>query len=146
MVEKIVTFFIGILGGIAVGLQSPIAGGMSQQIGGAASSLIVHISGAVFSALLLVARGGENIGAWRSLPWYMLVSGVFGLILYLTLSHTLPRLGAGAALTLIILGQLLMGLLIDQFGWFNVTTRPVDLTRVVAVALLLAGGYLMTRA
>lgn len=146
MLEKVVTFFIGVLGGIAVGLQSPIAGGMSQQIGGAASSLIVHISGAVFSALLLVARGGENIGAWRSLPWYMLVSGVFGLILYLTLGHTLPRLGAGAALTLIILGQLLMGLLIDQFGWFNVTTRPVDLTRVVAVVLLLAGGYLMTRA
>ncbi|NWG15076.1 MAG: DMT family transporter [Chloroflexi bacterium] len=146
MLEKVVTFFIGILGGLAVGLQSPIAGGMSQQIGGAASSLIVHVSGAVFSALLLVARGGENIGAWRSLPWYMLASGVFGLILYLTLGHTLPRLGAGAALALIILGQLLMGLLIDQFGWFNVTPRPIDLTRVLAVVLLLAGGYLMTRA
>lgn len=145
MIERLITFLIGLLGGISVGLQSPIAGAMSQQIGGAASSLIVHLSGAFFSAVLLSLRGGENIGAWRTLPWYMLVSGIFGLILYLTLSHTLPRVGAGTAVMLIIIGQLLIGLLIDHFGWFNAPLRPIDATRIVAVLLLLAGGYLMVR-
>ena len=75
----------------------------------------------------------------------MLGSGIFGLILYLTLSFTLPRVGAGSAITLIIVGQLLMGLLIDQFGWFGSAVRPVDLSRVVAALLLLVGGYLMVR-
>jgi transporter family-2 protein len=145
MLDKVLTFVVGLIGGIAVGLQSPIAGAMSQRIGGAASSLVVHVSGAIFSAILLLARNGENIGEWRGLPWYMLASGIFGLVLYLTLSHTLPRLGAGVALTLIIVGQLVMGLVIDQFGWFNTTARPIDLTRVVAVIFLLVGGYLMVR-
>jgi bacterial/archaeal transporter family-2 protein len=72
-------------------------------------------------------------------------AGGFGLLLYLTLSHTLPRLGAGAALTLIIAGQLLMGLLIDQFGWFGAVVRPIDLTRILAVLLLMAGAYLLVR-
>jgi transporter family-2 protein len=145
MLQTILTYFIGLLGGIAVGIQSPIAGAMGQHVGGAAGSFIVHISGALLSGLLLLSRGGENIVQWRTLPWYMLGSGVFGVILYLTLTHTLPKLGAGAAITLIIVGQLLMGLLIDQFGWFGSPVRPVDLSRVVAAVLLLVGGYLMVR-
>jgi transporter family-2 protein len=75
----------------------------------------------------------------------MLASGAFGVILYFTLTHTLPRLGAGAAITLILVGELLMGLLIDQFGWFGVPIRQVDFTRIIAAVLLLVGGYLLVR-
>jgi bacterial/archaeal transporter family-2 protein len=145
MLEIVLTLFIGLLGGVAVGVQGPIAGAMSQRVGGTASSFVVHVSGAILSGLLLGLRGGENIQNWRTLPWYMLGSGVFGLVLYLTLSHTLPRLGATTAVTLIIVGQLMMGMLIDQFGWFGVALRPIDGWRVAAVVLLLAGGYLMVR-
>lgn len=134
MLDKALTLLIGLLGGIAVGIQSPIAGAMSQRIGGA-----------VFSLLLLLTRGGENVGEVRNLPWYMLGAGIFGVILYLTLSHTLPQLGAGVALTLIIVGQLLMGMLSDHFGWFGVSVRPIDITRLLAAGLLLLGGYLMVR-
>ncbi len=145
MFEIILTILIGLLGGIAVGVQGPIAGAMSQRVGGTGSSFIVHVSGAILSGLLLVARGGEAIQNWRTLPWYMLGSGLFGLILYLTLTHTLPRLGATTAVALIIVGQLVMGMLIDQFGWFGVTVRTIDGWRIAAAALLLAGGYLMVR-
>ncbi len=145
MFEIVLTVFIGLLGGIAVGVQGPIANAMSQRVGSATSSFVVHISGAILSALLLLARGGESIQNWRSLSWYMLGSGAFGLILYLTITHTLPRLGATTAVTLIIVGQLLMGMLIDQFGWFGVAVRPVDGWRMAAVALLFAGGYLMVK-
>jgi transporter family-2 protein len=145
MLENILAVLIGILGGVSVGTQGPIAGAMSQRVGGASGSLIVHVSGALLSGLLLVARGGEAIQNWRTLPWYMLGSGAFGVILYLTLSHTLPRLGATTAVALIIIGQLLMGLLIDHFGWFGVPVRPFEVGRIVAAILLLAGGYLMVR-
>ncbi|MCB0197840.1 MAG: DMT family transporter [Anaerolineae bacterium] len=145
MLGIIITVLIGILGGIAVGLQAPIAGSMSQRVGGAASSFIVHLSGTIFSAILLAMRGGEQIGQWRTLPWYMLVSGGLGLVLYLTLSHTMPRLGATSAVTLIIIGQLLIGMIIDQFGLFGFPFRSVDSWRIAAAVLLVAGGYLMVR-
>ena len=145
MLTIIATVFIGILGGIAVGIQSPIAGSMSQRIGGTASSFIVHVSGAVLSGMLLLMRGGEQIRNWRSLSWYMLASGAFGLILYLTLSQTLPRLGATTAIALIIIGQLVVGMLIDQFGLFGVEQRAIDVWKVMATTFLLAGGYLMIK-
>lgn len=136
---------IGLLGGIAVGTQAPIAGAMGQRIGGASSSLIVHLGGVAASLLLVVARRGELIHEWRSLPWYMLGCGVFGLVLYLSLSHTIPRVGATTAITLVIVGQLVAGLVIDHFGAFGIAARTLDLNRIFAVMVLLAGAYLLVR-
>jgi transporter family-2 protein len=99
----------------------------------------------VFSGILLVLRGGEKIRDWRSLPWYMLGAGIFGLILYLTISVTLPRVGGTMMMTLIIIGQLSMGIVIDHFGLFGVATHPIDLSRILGVVVLLAGGYLIAR-
>lgn len=136
---------IGVLGGVAVGLQTPFAGAISQRVGGSASSLIIHASGAVISALVLIARGGEQMGQWRSLPWYMWLAGGLGVVLYLTLSVTFPRLGATATIVLVILGQLLAGLVIDHFGFLGVTVRAIDSGRVLGAAALLVGAYLILR-
>ncbi len=145
MVDYRVVILIGLIGGISVGIQSPMAGAIGQRVGGVAGSLIVHLSGTILSAILLFWRGGENIKDWRTLPWYMLGVGIFGLILYQTINITLPRLGGAMMLTLIIVGQLLVGLLIDQFGWFGVTARPIDATRFIGAVILLVGGYLIAR-
>jgi transporter family-2 protein len=53
---------IGLVGGLAVGIQSILAGAMGQKIGGTATSFIIHLGGMVFSGILLVLRGGERSG------------------------------------------------------------------------------------
>ena len=145
MLSIVLTVLIGILGGIAVGMQGPIVSQMSQRIGTSAGSFVVHVSGAFLSGLLLLARGGENIQNWRSLSLYMAGSGFFGVVLYLTLNHTMPRLGATTALALIIIGQLAMGIIIDHFGLFGAAIRQIDAARLIGAVLLIAGGYLIVR-
>lgn len=136
---------IGLIGGVAIGIQSPIAGAMGQRIGGTAGSFVIHLSGMVFSGVLLFLRGGEKIREWQSLPWYMLIAGVFGLILYQTINITLPRLGSTMMITLVIVGQLFMGVIIDHFGWLGVATRPIDLPRILGLAALTLGAYLISK-
>jgi bacterial/archaeal transporter family-2 protein len=145
MFQNFITIIIGLIGGAAVGIQGPIAGAMGQRVGGTASSFIVHFSGMLLSALLLWARGGENMKDWRSLPWYMLGAGVFGVILYQTINVTLPRLGSTMMVALIITGQLLVGMLIDHFGWLGVTPHPITPARLGGALVLLAGAYLISR-
>jgi len=48
MMDKILVYLVGLLGGVAVGVQSPIAGKMGQSIGGTAGSFIVHLGGLIF--------------------------------------------------------------------------------------------------
>ena len=143
--SKILVYLVGLLGGVAVGIQAPIAGSMGQKIGGTAGSFIVHLSGLILSGLLLIFRGGENIRSWQQLPWYAFFAGAFGLILYLTINYTLPRIGSTLMITLIIVGQLVMGVIVDQFGWFGVPVRPIDLPRIAGLLLLFAGGYLISK-
>jgi len=145
MLNTLVIILIGLVGGAAIGFQSPLAGVISQRLGGTAGSLFVHLSGALFSAALLLLRGGENFRSWRNLPWYVFTVGVFGLILYQTIAVTLPRLGSATMITLIIIGQILVGMLIDHFGWLGMTVHPISFTRVLGVLLLILGGYLIAR-
>jgi bacterial/archaeal transporter family-2 protein len=140
-----IVFVIGLLGGVAVGIQSPIAGAMAQKIGGTASSFVIHLSGAILSGILLVAQGGEKIKEWHSLPWYMLAAGLWGLVLYLTINVTLPRLGSTMMVVLIIIGQLAAGVIIDHFGLLGVPVRQIDLSRVLGLAALVIGGFLIAK-
>ncbi|HEY3343936.1 MAG TPA: DMT family transporter [Anaerolineaceae bacterium] len=140
-----VILLVGLIAGASVGIQSPIAGAMGQRVGGLASSFIVHFSGMLFSAVFLIFRGGEKFQDWTKLPWYMLISGVFGVILYQCISIVLPRLGGTLMVTLIIIGQLLVNVLVDHFGWLGVATHPITPARGLGIAILLLGGYLIAR-
>jgi bacterial/archaeal transporter family-2 protein len=146
MLETLLVMVIGALGGIAVGIQTPIANNIGRRVGPISSSLIVHLSGAIISTLALVIRGGEQFREIRSVPWWMLIgSGSLGLVLITTINHTIPRIGATAAIALIICGQLITGMLIDHFGLLGVAVRPIEPTRFLAVSFLLIGGYLMVK-
>jgi len=136
---------IGLLGGVAVGLQGPISGAMSQRLGPVSSSLIIHLGGALASAALLLALGGQEIRAWRSVPRPYLLTGVLGLFLFISLNITLPRIVAANATALLIAAQLVLALVIDQNGWFGVPPQPVTATRLLGVALLFAAGYFLSR-
>ena len=92
-----------------------------------------------------MVRLGVLILDWGWLPWYMLGCGAFVLVLYLSLTLTIEWVGATTAITLLFVGHLLAGLVIVHFGAFGLATRTVDASRIAAVALLLAGAYLMVR-
>ncbi len=145
MFEIAITILLGVAGGVAVGMQAAIAGQMSRRVGGAATSFIIHLSGAILSGVLFMVRGGEQLQSWHKLSWYMWGAGVFGVVLYLALARTIPQLGAATALVLVIIGQLGVGVLIDHFGLFGLPIRHMDGGRVVALMLLITGGYLMVK-
>jgi transporter family-2 protein len=145
MFKDLWVIIVGLIGGAAVGIQSPIAGAMGQKVGGTASSFIIHLSGMILSGVLLVLLGGEKIRNWNTLPWYMLGAGVFGVILYQTINITLPKLGSTMMVTLIITGQLVIGVIIDHFGWLGVPVHPVSVSRIIGVLALLGGGFMIAR-
>src|SRR5690606_3565373 len=109
------------------------------------SSFIMHLSGLIASAALLLALGGQDIREWRAIPRPYFAAGALGLVLFITLSVTLPRIGAANATALLIGAQLVLALVIDQFGWFGVPQQSISASRVIGVALLFAGGYFLSR-
>ncbi len=136
---------IGLLGGLAVAFQNPLAGMLGDRIGAIESAFIIHLGGLVLASIVLLTMRGGNLGAWRTAPWYALAAGVLGVILIASLSYTIPRLGVAATVTLIVLAQLTIGAVLDHFGLLGVSVRTFDFGRAFGIVALFAGTLLMLR-
>ncbi len=136
---------IGLIGGIAVGFQPPLASLMSQRLGIMESVFIVHLGGAIAAGIPLLMMSGGNLAAWRNVPWYALVAGIFGLVVLSAVSYTIPRLGVATTIILIVAGQMTIGMMLDHFGLLGAAVRPIDVSKVLGVAALFLGVWLMVR-
>lgn len=136
---------IGLAGGVAVGLQSPLASLITQRIGVFESVFIVHLGGAIIALIPLLFYGGGKLSQWRSVPWYALGAGVFGLVVIAAISYMIPRVGVAASIITIVAGQLLVGTILDQYGWLGASIRPLDVTRVIGMGIVLFGVWLTVK-
>jgi transporter family-2 protein len=136
---------IGLAGGVAVGLQSPLVSMISQRIGTLESAFIVHIGGALAALIPLAIFSGGRLGQWRSVPWYALGAGVFGLVVIWAVSYMIPRVGVAASITTIVAGQLLVGTLLDHFGLLGAAQRALDPARLLGLGVVLFGVWLTVK-
>jgi transporter family-2 protein len=145
MESVLLIILIGLAGGVAVGLQSPMASMISQRLGLFESVFIVHVGGAIVALIPLLIYGGGKLGLWRSLPWYTLVAGVFGLIVIGAISYMIPRVGVAAAIISIVAGQLLVSTILDHFSLLGATGRVMDPTRAIGLGVVLVGVWLTVK-
>jgi len=141
----ILIILIGLAGGVAVGLQSPLASMISQRLGTFESIFIVHIGGALAALIPLLFIGGGKLGSWRSVPWYTLGAGIFGLVVIGAISYMIPRVGVAASIVTLVAGQLLVGTILDHFGWLGAAQRSLDITRAVGLTVVFIGVWLTVK-
>lgn len=133
--------------GGAVAMQAPINSHLGKSVGSFQAAFLSFAIGTV--ALLIiaaVAKGG--LGGVRhatEVPWYYLVGGLLGVAYVSTVLVTVRTLGAGGVTAATIAGQLTLAVIIDQLGILHVAQRSITLSRVVGIALLAAGVFLIVR-
>lgn len=145
MESILLIILIGIIGGVAVGLQSPLASMITQRLGLFESVFIIHIGGALIAMIPLLIYGGGKLAQWRTVPWYALGAGIFGLVVIGAISYMIPRIGVAAATTTIVAGQFLVGTILDHYGLLGAAGRPMELTRLIGLAVVLVGVWLTVR-
>ena len=145
MESILLIILIGLAGGVAVGLQSPLASMITQRLGIFESVFIVHVGGAVIALVPLLIYGGGKLSQWRTVPWYALVAGVFGLVVIAAISYMIPKVGVAASITTIVAGQLLVATILDHFGLLGTSVRPLDLTRILGMGVVLFGVWLTVK-
>lgn len=106
------------------------------------ASLISFAVGTVFLGVITlidVHTLGFSPALFTSQPLWIWLGGLFGII-YLTGNILLfPKLGSVQTVIMPVLGQIVAGLLIDNFGWFDSATRALTPIRVLGAVLVLVG-------
>lgn len=72
-------------------------------------------------------------------PPHAWLGGVVGCFYVVSTLLVAPRIGLALSLGLVILGQLSMSLLIDNFGWFGMEVRSLTWLKGVGILLVLSG-------
>jgi transporter family-2 protein len=136
---------IAAIGGVAITLQGQFMGLMDKGLGTRESVFITYAGGGILAGCMMLAARGGNLKAWHSIPWYAFNAGIVGLVIVGTIGYTVPRLGLTKAFTIIIASQLVVAAVLDHFGWLGAITRPLDLSRLLGIGILVLGVWLTTR-
>ena len=127
---------IVIFGGAVLCAQSSINGRLGSVVGVLDSAWLSFVMGTMVSFLIgFFFEPHYSLNLFTA-PRWQLTGAFFGVAYMLIVVFAMPRLGTAATTVAVISGQLLMSLLIDNFGWFNNAVIPLDRSRFAALILL----------
>lgn len=139
MTNTLLIVAVGLIGGIAIGLQAPLSSMLNQRLGVLESVFIIHLGGVIIASVPLLFLAGGKLNQWQSVPWYALCAGALGVTVVGSTIYMVPRIGVAAAITLITAGQFVIAALIDHHGLLDVETRTFTLQRLLGLSIILVG-------
>ncbi|HEY0926977.1 DMT family transporter [Brevundimonas sp.] len=136
-----------VLAGGATALQAPTNAKMMTAVGSPVNAAFVSfaVGTAALGIVAMILQTKPDLTAARGLPWYAWIGGLYGAIFVVAAAWGVPRLGVALTITLMVAGQLLIGLILDHFGAFGSPQSPISLGRMAGVALVVAGVLMVRR-
>ncbi|MCY9384890.1 DMT family transporter [Bacillus inaquosorum] len=130
-----------LLGGITLSAQSSINGTFSRKAGTIETTLLTFITGFMFLLIFILFFGHGDVLAILEASKWQLSAAFLGTMYLLLTVMAVPRIGVIATNIAGIIGQLVIGLIIDHFGWFHSLVIPLDLKRSFALLFMMIALY-----
>ena len=140
--QTILLYLAALGAGISVAVQQVLNGSLRASLNSPAWAGFASYVGGLLTmvAVLLVMR--EQMPSWKlvtATPWWAWSGGILGGVFILLVILLLPSLGAATLLALVVAGQMSAAVVMDHFGAFGLTTHHVSVSRLLGVALVIAG-------
>jgi bacterial/archaeal transporter family-2 protein len=145
-VQTILLYLAALGAGISVAVQQAVNGGLRAALNSPAWAGFASYLGGLLTMVVVLVAMREQIPSWKlvsATPWWAWSGGIFGGVFILLLILLLPPLGAATLLALVVAGQMSAAVIMDHFGAFGLATHPVSISRVLGVALIIAGVVLI---
>jgi transporter family-2 protein len=146
LIEIMLGMWIAVMGaGISMQplLNAQVATRAGHPVYGALIS--VFVSTCLMVVLVVLGRlPAPNLRELAAGPAWMWIGGIIGALYVLAALMATPRLGAATTVAIFIAGQLIASIVVDHFGLLGVPVHPIDLPRLIGVAMLV-GGVVMIR-
>jgi transporter family-2 protein len=144
-VTKGIALLLSAFAGMLVAMQPPINSKLGGAIGTFAAATVSFMVGTLALLAVAVVAGGSHVADIRHVPWWYFLGGFIGAVFVASSLVTVRTLGAGGVVAATIAGQLTMSVVIDKFGLFGLTEKPISIGRILGVVLLAAGVFLVVR-
>jgi bacterial/archaeal transporter family-2 protein len=123
-------------------LQVGVNAQLSEWVGSPVrASLVSFAVGTLVLGLVTLAafRGWPTPGKLADVPWWAWTGGLLGAFYVLGSIVTGPRLGAVAFVAIVVAGQSVASLILDNFGLIGFKEHPISAGRIIGLLLLGVG-------
>ena len=144
------SIILGFLAGVGLPIQTSVNTRLRKKVGSPYNaSLVSFVVALLFlSALLLITGQGLHIPLAQLLnePAWIWIGGICGLVFLTGNILFFSKLGGVQTVVLPVLGQILMGLIIDNFGLFYSQKTPLSVFRIAGAVMVILGVVLVSMA
>ena len=122
---KLIFPLLALIGGMALATQGQINGGLGKKVGVIEGSFISFSIGTLALLFILLFFGSGNISALSTVPKWQLTGGLLGAFYVVVQVIVVPKIGVSASLMAVIAGQIILGAVIDHYGFFGGNRFPL---------------------
>lgn len=133
---------LSLLAGVMVAFLVAINGGLTAQYGVFGAAVIIHIVGSFFAFLLMKIRR-QNVSFQRSIPWWMYIGGMIGVLTIAFNNFAYGKISLTGIIALGLFGQTVTSLVIDGFGLFGMRKYPFKKSTLIGLAFAAVGILVM---
>ena len=134
--------------GLAIGIQSTLFTLIGRAIGPVRASLVLNVTGGFVAGIVLLAALGIGGTKQWNVPRTTLITAVIavtlGLFIVTGVSLAFQRTGLAVGIATVVLGQMLIGVVVDALGLAGTQAIPVDLRRLLGLAVMTIAIVLLT--
>jgi transporter family-2 protein len=137
-------WILAVLVGMGVGLanstQSLVSATVARSLGIWGATLLSFVVGPLFLIPLAYFTNQFSIKRILELPvWLMFASGMLGALMVFGRTYLVPRVGIGATMAFVVVGQLVSGAIFDHIGFMGYRQILLGPARLLGVGLIVIG-------
>ena len=129
-------------GGVVLPFQAGINAQLADWLHSPVRAAFVSFLTGTIVLLVAAAFVFKPLPSWERLgdaPWWVWLGGALGAFYVAASIVSAPKLGAATLVALVVAGQGLASLVVDQFGWVGFEAKHISIGRAVGMALVGAG-------
>jgi transporter family-2 protein len=145
--SQVLALLAAIGSGLLIGTQATLTNRIGELIGSMRAGLVINAAGgAVAVSILLVLATGQGIGGWglsNRVLALTLIAGALGVLIIAGVAFSLQGTGVAAGVASLVMGQMIVGTIVDTIGIGGADPIPLSLQRVAGLAVMALAIYLL---
>lgn len=145
---KYMIYLLPLMAGLTITTQAGVNSQLKQAVNNQwIAAFISFLIGTLILGLIILftRQPVPGVAQLQEISLYKYAGGLLGAFFVTAIIFSVQQIGSAQVFALVIAGQMLVALWYDHMGFFGFKQSPVNWSKLLGVALLIVGAYLINR-
>ncbi|MFF2885154.1 DMT family transporter [Bacillus toyonensis] len=134
---RYIFYLFALLAGAALSFEGGIYAELGKHIGKLETSFYNFFMGTILIGLIWLFWGKGKLSYTMQAPKWSILGGLLGGIYLTIIVISVPFVGVGITMVSVMIGQLVMSMVVEHFGWLGSKKARVNKEKIFAIVAML---------